>query len=428
MIQPSIKSLHIGFIILFLGLNTAAAQTFIYYVDFFGTGETNTIDSIKVHNISKDETYTMTGTDTLVLWDGYVAYPETESRQNGLFVYPNPTLNEAEVKLITNVKDNFTILLCDISGKILSRYESQVESGIESFRLKGLGNGVYIIHYINQHEIYSAKIISKGLGTKPILIPLQSDWNKLQPKSSHGRSFFHVHCEIGDLFHFTAYGNEHAVVTPFYAEQSASIMVNFQSCIDADLNSYPIVYIGEQVWMAENLRITKYADGSPIPNVTNGSTWINLITGAYCWYNNDAAFRHDYGALYNWYALNELTNGGKNPCPVGWHPATDEEWTILGNFVGGFPATGGRLKQTGFTHWQSPNTGATNERAFSALPGGSRTWNGSFDRMGTYGYYWTATEQQGSFAWLRNLFHNAANFGRGSINKHNGFSVRCVKD
>jgi uncharacterized protein (TIGR02145 family) len=422
------KLICIGLITILFGINSAAAQTFTYYVDFVGTGETNIIDSVKVHNITKQETYTMTGTDTLVLWDGYVAQPELEFRPKGLFVYPNPTVTEALVKLSTNHKGAFTLSLHDISGKTLSWYENKIESSVDGFKLRGLGNGVYLIHYISPREVYSAKIISKGQTTKPSIIPFRSGVQEQQLKTSHLRGFFHVRCDIGDLFHFTAYGGEHAVITPFYADQNASIMVSFQPCIDADQNSYPIVYIGEQVWMAENLRTTKYADGTAIPNVTNGSMWINLTTGAYCWYNNDPTFRQEYGALYNWYALNELTNDGKNPCPSGWHAATDEEWTILGNFVGGFPATGGRLKQTGFAHWHSPNTGATDERAFSALPGGSRTWNGSFDRMGTYTYYWTATEQQGSFAWLRNMFHNAANFGRGTINKHNGFSVRCVKD
>ena len=116
-----------------------------------------------------------------------------------------------------------------------------------------------------------------------------------------------------------------------------------------------------------NLKTTKYNDGTSIPNVTNDTSWSNLTTGAYCWYNNDVSYKNPYGALYNWYAVNT----GKL-APKGWHVPSDAEWTTLITYLGGESIAGGKLKEAGTTHWLSPNTEATNSTGFSALPGGRR--------------------------------------------------------
>ena len=197
---------------------------------------------------------------------------------------------------------------------------------------------------------------------------------------------------------------------------------------DSDGNVYNTVLIDDQCWMQENLKTTKYRNGSDILNVVNNSAWVNLTSGAYCWYSNDIVYKNSYGALYNWYAINPATNGGNDLCPAGWRVATDEDYIILVNFLGGNVPTGGKMKETGFVYWNPPNTGATNESGFSARAGGSRIYNGNFDSRGTYCWLWTATEQQGNFAYLRNMFHNATNIGRGNINKNNGQSVRCLKE
>ncbi len=197
---------------------------------------------------------------------------------------------------------------------------------------------------------------------------------------------------------------------------------------DSDGNEYNTVLIGNQCWMKDNLKTTKYRDGSNIPNETNNAAWVNLTSGAYCWYNNSISFKDSYGALYNWYATSSATNGGKNLCPDGWRVATDADYTTLTTYLGGTVVSGGKMKETGYLYWNQPNTGATNESGFSARGGGSRVYNGTFSSMGTYCWLWTASEQQGSFAYLRNMFHNATNIGRGSINKNNGQSVRCLKE
>jgi len=193
---------------------------------------------------------------------------------------------------------------------------------------------------------------------------------------------------------------------------------------DADGNGYHSVTIGTQVWMVENLRTTKYNDGTAIPLVTDGSVWSTDTTAAYCWYNNDeATYKSVYGALYNWFAV----NSGKLS-PAGWHVPTDAEWHTLITYLGDSTSSGGKLKQAGTAHWVSPNTGATNSNGFTALPGGSHYTNGLFYYNGKYGWYWSSTESSSTEAWHEYMVYNSSAIVRTSGSKIIGFSVRCVKD
>jgi len=199
---------------------------------------------------------------------------------------------------------------------------------------------------------------------------------------------------------------------------------NKKTVTDIDGNVYKTVTIGTQVWMASNLKTTKYNDGKNIPNVTVDGTWETLTTGAYCWYNNDeATYKATYGALYNWYAVNT----GKL-CPVGWHLPTDAEWTKLITYLGGKSVAGGKLKETGAIHWYIPNTEATNSSGFTALPGGYRYDNEAFDGVGYYGTWWCSTELNTNTAWGWSMGYGGSSAGRSIYNKASGFSVRCLRD
>jgi uncharacterized protein (TIGR02145 family) len=199
------------------------------------------------------------------------------------------------------------------------------------------------------------------------------------------------------------------------------------SVTDVDGNVYHAVTIGTQTWTVENLKTTKYNDGTAIPLVTDSAAWSNLTTGAYCWYNNDATTnKATYGALYNWYAVNT----GKL-APAGWHVPTDAEWSTLSAYLGGDNVSGGALKEPGTTHWYSPNTGATNSSGFSALPGGYRGYrgyNGNFDYIGDVGHWWSATENDASCAYYRYLFYDLNFLFRDNYFKSYGFSVRLLRD
>lgn len=193
---------------------------------------------------------------------------------------------------------------------------------------------------------------------------------------------------------------------------------------DIDGNVYQTVLIGTQCWMKENLITTNLNNSNSIPMVTDNTAWAALTTPAYCWHDNYPASGIIYGALYNWYAVNS-----GNLCPIGWHVPTDGEWTELTNYLGGLTGAGGKLKETGFTHWISPNEGATNESGFTAFPGDQRFNNGTFSILGYYGYWWSSTvEIASNNIWIRVINYNSANVFRYSDYKESGRSVRCIKN
>jgi uncharacterized protein (TIGR02145 family) len=197
----------------------------------------------------------------------------------------------------------------------------------------------------------------------------------------------------------------------------------YGSVTDIDGNTYATIQIGKQVWMAENLRTTRFRDGSIIPNVKDGMLWSKLSTGAWCNFDNDTGHDATYGKLYNWNAVAD----GRNLCPAGWHVPKDAEWTALTNYLGGSDVAGGKLKAT--TLWNAPNTGADNGVGFSGLPGGYRlNYNGSFGNLGLNGYWWSASASSAAFAWYRYLSVKLAGIDGNSNYKSHGMCVRCVRD
>ena len=197
---------------------------------------------------------------------------------------------------------------------------------------------------------------------------------------------------------------------------------------DKEGNSYKTVYIGTQQWMAENLKVTKYNDGTAIPNITDNNQWSNLTTGAWSYYNNDVANNAKYGKLYNWYAVSPTTNGNKNVCPTGWHVPTDAEWTVLTDYLGGESVAGGKMKEVGTTNWNSPNIDATNTSLFTGLPGGYRGSDGGYTNVGYYGNWWSSSEYSTISAWNRSLYYDGGDANSYDYNKEDGFSVRCLRN
>lgn len=203
---------------------------------------------------------------------------------------------------------------------------------------------------------------------------------------------------------------------------------------DAEGNTYAIVKIGDQWWMVENLKVTKYNDGTNIPEITEATAWENDSIGAYCDYNNDIT-NVKYGRLYNWYAVNT----GKL-APVGWHVATDAEWTILNTYVSSNYGASGSIAKAlaATTDWWSTSTitgapgndlSTNNSTGFCALPGGSRDNTGGFGDLGNSGYWWSATEYSSTHAWHWGLGYNGPSMDHYSLGcKECGFSVRCVRD
>jgi uncharacterized protein (TIGR02145 family) len=187
---------------------------------------------------------------------------------------------------------------------------------------------------------------------------------------------------------------------------------------DIDGNSYPTIGIGSQIWLAENLKTTKYSNGDLI-GTTTGS-----INGKYQWaYDDNESNVAIYGRLYTWYAATD----SRNVCPTGWHLPTDSEWSTLTIFLGGDESIAGcKLKETGTTHWRSSNNLVTNESGFTALPGGCRAWD-DFYNVGSSGYWWSSTAPTTS-SFYRHIYDSDCALISDGIGYNYGFSVRCLKD
>jgi uncharacterized protein (TIGR02145 family) len=209
-----------------------------------------------------------------------------------------------------------------------------------------------------------------------------------------------------------------------------------ETVTDIDGNVYHIVTIGKQVWMQENLQVTHYRNGDSIPNVKYSQAWVDLLnseTGAYCAYYNSLYNNKTYGMLYNCYAVIDHSK----LCPSGWHVPSDKEWTTLANYLGGDSIAGDKLKEQGTTHWNYPNTGATNETGFTALPGGIRSL-GFFEDIGENGSWWSSTKDYSHTGlWLqkpydrylyRYLKFDKKELGRSRTTLQDGYSVRCIRD
>lgn len=212
----------------------------------------------------------------------------------------------------------------------------------------------------------------------------------------------------------TAYGNE----ISFIAKDPLTVD-------DIDGNTYNIVRIGTQLWMKENLKTTKYIDGSLIGTTTPATLDISgEATPKYQWaYDGNEANVATYGRLYTWYAVTD----NLKICPVGWHVPSDAEWTTLTTFLGGESVAGGKLKEVGTTHWAIPNAGATNETGFTALPGGWRNPFGTYGGISDFGSWWSSTEDPTIGAYNRDMIYNGSSVGRNNLNKQDGYSVRCVR-
>ncbi len=217
----------------------------------------------------------------------------------------------------------------------------------------------------------------------------------------------------------TAYGNELTFTT---TAGGGGIVTNPGAGVTFDGYTYTSIVLGNgQEWMAENLRTTTYANGDPIPNVTDGAQWFNLTTGAWVHYNNDNQYENPYGKLYNWYTVADP----RNVCPTGWHAPSQTDWESLMTYLGGDSIAGKKLKEAGNLHWNSPNTGE-NTIGFNAIPGGIRN-GGNFHWLGSDAFFWSATSGIGN-AFCFELAYNSDWANTEFNNKADGYSVRCLRD
>jgi uncharacterized protein (TIGR02145 family) len=397
-----------------------------YLITFAGSGGSPTVDSVKVENLTKGTKVKMKGSDVLRLTVVTGIESIGENELGKIRFNPNPMKDYARMQFVLPVAGETIITLYDLSGRKIVQTRDMLTRGEHTYGIQGIEEGLYIMMISSGRYSYSGRLICSGSQNNDAKIVYENTL-AIQEKQSESKG---TNAEIlmqyttGDRLKFTAISGNYNTVTMDVPTFGKTIIFNFIACIDGNGNNYPVVKIGTQTWMTENLKTVKYNDGTAITLVADGATWSELSLPGYCWYNNDAAtYKDTYGALYNWYTVNT----GKL-CPAGWHVPSDPEWTTLTNYLGGVSVAGGKLKETGTVHWISPNTGATNESGFTAIPGGDRSTNGTFYDIGIYDSWWSSTQSSTGSAWDWYVGYADNISWRYDDGKQNGFSIRCIKD
>ena len=350
-----------------------------------------------------------------------------------LVIYPNPMQDDARMQFILPESGEAIITVYDLSGRKIVEKQDLLSKGKHIYRIQGVGEGMYIVKISSGRYSYSGRLLCSGSQNRDAGLEYENtivaQKKESDSKSANAEAIMEYH--DGDRLKITGISGIYSNVIVDVPTESKNITFNFITCTDEDGNNYPIVKIGTQIWMAENLKTTKYNDGTAIPNVTEGSDWTGLTTPAWCWYNNNIGNKDVYGALYNWHTVKT----GKL-CPSEWHVPTDAEWhqlvlsldpdAVLSQAES--KIAGSKLKEEGTTHWASPNTGATNETGFTALPGGNRRYDGLFSGPTGNGNWHTASEYDSTHVWYRYMFYYSGYVYRNNTNKQAGYSVRCIKD
>jgi uncharacterized protein (TIGR02145 family) len=310
-----------------------------------------------------------------------------------------PTYQVVYTSFATNVKDSST----NIGGNVISEGLTSVTE-----------RGIYWSVSPDPENTGSKIQIGSGAGTYSTIL------TKLIPE----KSYFIKAYAVSSIK--TVYGDE------------VKFMTRIGTLTDIDGNKYYIQRIGTHLWMANNLRTTKYADGKPIPEVSSTADWKALTSSdiGYCWYPTVPDYAYKYGLLYTWSAAmngstGSTTNIVQGVCPTGWHLPNLSEWLELINFLGGINIAGGKMKEADITYWKNPNTGATNESGFSGLPGGMRNYDGSFEVLdGSHGYWWSTTESEVTWNSCSGVSLNYSNGYANVVSdiSKTGHSVRCLKD
>ena len=411
----------------FLGLLPVKTVALNYTISFTGTGASSTVDSVIVQNLTKGTSVTVPAGNVLNLSDAATAVEQVSISDETIRVYPASVTGKSIVSFFAKQAGVIQLSAFSLDGRKVAGINIDLQAGSNTFELS-LPRGVFVIQVTGNEYSYTAKMINQSASlSKPEIVytgtekPVSSGPQKTKSSTLGTTTMAYT---AGDQLLYKAVSGNYRTIVTDVPTGNKTTNFNFAACTDADGNNYTVVTIGTQTWMAENLKTTQYNDVTAIPLVTDEADWANLTTSGYCWYNNDAAtYKATYGALYNWYAVNT----GKL-APAGWHVPTYAEWDTLSAYLGGDNVSGGKLKETGTAHWNSPNAGATNSSGFSALPGGYCLNYGDFYDVGMNGNWWSATEDDASNAYDRAL-GSFVNYLNSIYNyKSYGFSVRLLRN
>jgi uncharacterized protein (TIGR02145 family) len=405
-----------------------------YFLTFKSSGAGLDISSVKVENLSKGTSIEIPGRS--VLWLTYsTGLNRGHEKMSSLKLYPNPMSENARMEFVAPVSGEAEIRIINMAGITVAHVTIFLENISHSFVISGLKRGVYVLNVKGKNYQYFEKLISNNSmpGTPSIKEMIESHGIFITQQEVRSIPWMVADTVVmeyseGERIRFTGKSGNYRTIFMDIPESDKSIEFEFIPCIDADGNNYPVVKINNNFWMAENLKTTRYNDGTPVAYLESDALWLDIdtsYTGYYCYYNNDTLNKKKFGNLYNWVAAG--FEWQKELCPVDWHVLKYSEiydairlFDPSVEYLEEVLYAGGKFKETGTTYWQAPNNGATNESGFSALPGGTR--GGSFSGLGKTGSWW--------------LGYGAGfdlNYDKTSLyywwdRYSGGHSVRCVRD
>lgn len=423
--MKQIRKIQLFLIIFVLLFVCVKAIAFNYTITFSGSGASTAVESVIVQNLTKGTTVTVPAGNVLNLTDQTNGVEQLTSNNEAIRVYPSPEEGKYTLSFYSTNSGATQISAYSIDGRKVAGISSNLQVGDNSFQLS-LPKGLYAIRVAGNGYTYTTKLINQIVtGIKAGITYIGSDNSESRaPQKSKSIVSVLMSYATGDLLLYKGISGNYCTIVTDVPAASKTMNFDFVECKDANGNYYSVVKIGSQTWMAENLKATKYRNGDDIINLTNNTDWGMFTISSWCNYNNDAANATNYGKLYNWYAIADT----RNIAPVGWHVASDAEWTMLTTTLGGETVAGGKLKETSLNHWVTPNTSATNATGFTAVPAGSRLSSGQFNNLGSNGNWWSLTENGTNYAWYRYVYSSSASVVRDYYNKNVGFSVRCVRD
>lgn len=412
---------RIFFIMMTLAFANIKAQN--YMISFGGAGASTTVDSVIVQNLVQGTALSLSGLNILNLVKELSIEENRNNHSHQLSISPNPVIERGCVEFESSAQGNVVITITDVAGKVMLGSEQRALAGWNVFSVTGLPPGIFTVVVLSETFRFSGKLISVRSAPGIVMVSqiITNHHHQLFKTTDDERSIIQMQYNDGEQLLFTGHSGTYATLVPLVPTQSMIFIFNFITCTDAQGNHYPVVRIGSQVWMAKNLN-----DGTRING--NQEQTDNGIMEKYC-YDNLESNCDIYGGLYQWNEMMQYTTTPETQglCPSGWYIPTDAAWQQLVDFLGGEAIAGGKMKEAGTNHWQSPNTGATNSSGFSSLPGGSRlSYGGYFDRIGIYGYWWSSSEFNVNYAWDRDLYYKYPQVIHGGTLKENGFSVRCL--
>ena len=388
-----------------------------YNISFSTYGARNVYDYVVIENITQGLTATVPAGSTLNLVD--VTAVGDLFADKSLSVYPNPVDKKAQVTFYSELGGITHFTIFGIDGKCIVKYSKVLDAGNNQFQIS-LPIGVFSLVVNENGIINTAKIISKSDNKTEFEFSgnKKTDYGVLKKNKS---AVVQLKYNQGDILIMKAYsGNFVSILSDIFIENK-NISFNLVECVDQEGNNYPVVTIGNQTWLAENLKTSRYRNNIALSNLTNNNSWGTTTNAAYSDYSSPSTST-TYGKLYNWYAVTNINN----LAPKGWHIPTDEDWTKLSNFLGS-TNVGSKLKERGNLHWLTENADANNQTGFTALPGGSRSTDGNLYDFGNIGYWWSSSVGSNiNSGWYRYISNASGNLNTSFYNINAGMSVRCI--